>query len=162
MRIDIAVERMSPLVKVLSTWIRFAAVPKKVVKRAGSATTPVDKPFARIALRTFRWFSARWSSVGGRSRTYFRAASPERLRVPTGNVLKAVRFVTVTPPRSWVSLTKPWKSIMTTWSILVSLRFSSVRTTNGGPPSSRAVLIFSMPRPGTGTKVVRGMEITYA
>ena len=64
MRIDSAVERISASFKVLSTWIRFAALPKNVVKRAGSATTSPDNPFARIALRTFRWFSARSRSFG--------------------------------------------------------------------------------------------------
>ena len=48
---------------------------------------------------------------------------------------------------------------MTTWSILVPVSFSTVRTTNGGPPYSKARLIPCWPWPGMSTCVVRGMEM---
>ena len=51
MRIDSAVERISASFKVLSTWIRFAALPKKVVKRAGSATTSRGQPLREDCLK---------------------------------------------------------------------------------------------------------------
>ena len=85
-RRDAAVERSSPLVSVLSTRICLAASPMNWVKRSGSAITSADRPFDRMALRTFRWFSVRVSSLGRprRSRTYQRAASPDSVMSPTG------------------------------------------------------------------------------
>ena len=71
--------RSSPLVSVLSTRICLAGVSMNWVKRERVGHHLHERPFDRIALRTFRWFSVRASSLGNprRSRTYQRAASPE-------------------------------------------------------------------------------------
>ena len=69
---------------------------------------------------------------------------------------------TVTPPRDSVSLMKPSKSTITTWSIRVPSRLSRVCTISCVPPYANAALILPLPCPGMSTHMSRGKEVMYA
>ena len=72
-----------------------------------------------------------------------------------------------TPPSASVTLTKPKKSISTTWSIRTPVYCSTVSTISGRPPHAYAALSLAMALPpdpsglgGTCTHRSRGSETT--